>query len=210
MGYDPLDEARDNMYEVIGEELYPTHKVQAIIEFTTERLQSYYVENSWVMRPAVDAIQEGNRLQENGHSGAAVVYFVTAIELLLKATLLKPVVHGIVISAVLAEAFVQHLLSQPGFDRYSKLLAKLFEEIVEIDINSVRRQDAQKPLLLECTDNQALRNKIIHQGASAAPEQAENARLVAVAVYELIVCPMLSHLDLIVVDKGEILLRPAS
>ena len=208
MSYDPLDEARDNIYEVIGEELYPTHKVQAIIEFTTERLQSYYVENPRVMRPAVDTIQEGNRLQENGHSGAAVVYFVTAIELLLKATLLKPVVHGIVLSAVLAEAFVQHLLSQPGFDRYSKLLAKLFEEIVEI--NSVRRQDAQKPLLLECTDNQALWNKIIHQGASAAPEQAENARLVAVAVYELIVCPMLSHLDFIVVDKGEILLRPAS
>jgi len=209
MSYDPLDEARDKMYEAISEELYPQHKEQAITEFTTERLQSYYVENSMVMRPAVDAIQEGNRLQKDGHSGAAVVYFVTAIELLLKATLLKPVVHGIVLSAGLAEVFVQHSLSQPGFDRYSRLLARLFEEIVEIDINSVRRHDELKPLLSECTNIQALRNKIIHQGACATPEEAENARLVAVAVYELIVCPMLGKLNLMVVQRGEILLRRA-
>jgi hypothetical protein len=71
------------MYEEIGREL-------------ASGSQSYYIDHSWVMRPAVEAIQEGGRLQANNHSSAAVVFFVSAIELLLKATLLKPVVHGLV------------------------------------------------------------------------------------------------------------------
>jgi hypothetical protein len=204
MTYDPHDEARDEMYDVIAQELYPDHKEQAINEFTSDRLQSYYVANPGVMRPAVNAIQEGRRLQANGHSGAAVVFFVTAIELLLKATLLKPVVHGLVHSPALAEVIVQQSLGQPGFDRYSKLLTKLFSELASLDISAVRRLGATEPLLKECTEQQTLRNKIIHQGASATIEQAEMACLVSVAVYELVVHPMLSHLGLHVVEQGEI------
>lgn len=204
MTYDPLDEARDAMYEEIGRELYPEHKAQAITEFTSERLQSYYVANPKVMRPAIDVIQEGRRLQEGGHSAAAIVFFVTAIELLLKATLLKPVVHGLVHSDGLAEVIVQHALGQPGFDRYAKLLAKLFNEIVALDITTISRTDASESLLTECTAQQTLRNKIIHQGAGATTEQAEQAHLVSVAVYELVVRPMLGHLELQVVERGEI------
>ena len=204
MTYDPHDEARDEMYDEIARELYPDHKAQAITEFTTDRLQSYYVTNPKVMRPAVDAIQEGRKLQGNGHSSAAVVFFVTAIELLLKATLLKPVVHGLVHSAGLAEVIVQQALGQPGFDRYSKLLAKLFVELVGLDIATIRRPTMSESLLAECTEQQALRNKIIHQGVSATKEQAELARLVSVAVYELVVHPMLAQLGLHVVEHGEI------
>jgi len=208
MSYDPYDEARDAMYEEISRELYPDHKAQAIDEFTTSRLQSYYVANPWVMRPAVDAIQEGRRLQANGHSSAALVFFVTAIELLLKATLLKPVVHGLVHSAGLAEIIVQQALGQPGFDRYTKLLAKLFSELVDIDIRNVTRETASEPLLSECTAQQALRNRVIHQGATITPEQAELARIVSIAVYDLVVRPMLGGL-LLVVDRGEIKQREA-
>src|SRR5689334_2194881 len=112
MSYDQYDEARDAMYDEISRELYPDHKAQAITEFTTARLQSYYTANPVVMRPAVESIQEGRRLQANGHSSAAIVFFVTAIELLLKATLLKPVVHGLVHSEGLAEVIVAQALGQ--------------------------------------------------------------------------------------------------
>ena len=204
MTYDPHDEARDAMYDAIADELYPDHKAQAITEFTSERLQSYYVAHPKVMRPAVDAIQEGRKLQANGHSSAAVVFFVTAIELLLKATLLKPVVHGLVHNEALAEVIVQQALGQPGFDRYSKLLAKLFVELVGLDITTVLRTGAPETLLAECTKQQALRNTIIHQGVSVAAEQAELARQVSVAVYEMVVHPMLAELGLQVIEHGEI------
>lgn len=106
MSYDEFDAARDEMYDQIGRELYPDHKAQAIGEFTSERLRSFYVANPGVMQPAVDAIQEGKRLTQNGHHSAALVFFVSAIEILLKATLLKPVVHGLVHSEGLANAIV--------------------------------------------------------------------------------------------------------
>lgn len=204
MSYELHDEARDVMYDEISRELYADHKTQAIVEFTTQRLRSYYAAHPRVMRPAVDAIQEGKRLQANNHNSAALIFFVTAIELLLKATLLKPVVHGLVHSEGLAEVIVKHALGQPGFDRYSKLLAKLFIELADLDINTVTRAGARDSLLTECTAQQSLRNKIIHQGATANPDQAEMARTVSVAVYDLVVVPMLTHLGLQIVEQGEI------
>lgn len=37
---------------------------QAISEFTNERLRSFYEQNPNVMRPAVDALQEGKKLYD--------------------------------------------------------------------------------------------------------------------------------------------------
>jgi HEPN domain-containing protein len=204
MSYDPLDAMRDEMYEEISRELYPEHRAQAIGDFTAERLRSYYVANPQVMRPAVDAIQEGKRLAQSGHSAAAVVFFVTAVEILLKATLLKPVVYGLVHSEGLADIIVEQALGQPGFDRYSNLLAQLFSELAAMDIRAITRKDTKVKLLAECTALQKLRNEIIHQGATCEATRAEHARAVAVAVYELVVHPMLAILGLQVIERGEI------
>jgi hypothetical protein len=172
MSHDPSDAARDEMYDQIGRELYPEHKAQAIDEFTAERLRSFYVDNPRVMCPAVDAIQEGQRLAQNAHNAAAVVFFVTAIEILLKATLLKPVVHGLVHSEGLADIIVDQALGQPGFDRYSKLLTQLFTELAGMDIQAIKRNETNERLLEECKALQKLRNQIIHQGATCDPERA--------------------------------------
>ena len=204
MTYDPHDEARDEMYYQIGQELYPDHKAQAIEEFTAGRLRSFYAANSKVMQPAVDSLQEGRRLQESGHHPAAVIFFVTAIELLLKATLLRPVVHGLVHNEGLANVIVQQSLGQAGFDRYTNLLEKLFAELLSINIRKVTRKGASESLLTECTALQSLRNKIIHQGVGCGAKESELARLVSVTVYESIVHPMLAKLGLSVIEHGEI------
>jgi len=204
MSYDPTDAARDEMYDQIGRELYPEHKAQAIGEFTAERLRSFYVANPGVMRPAVDAIQEGKRLAQSQHNAAAVVFFVTAVEILLKATLLKPVVHGLVHSEGLANIIVEQALGQPGFDRYSNLLAQLFSELAGMDIRAIKREETNEKLLAECTALQKLRNQIIHQGATCEPARATHALSVSVAVYNLVVQPMLFKLGLHVIEHGEI------
>lgn len=204
MGYNEEDAAQDEMFDAIARELYPEHRAQAIEEFTTERLQSYYIANPLVMRPAVEAVQEGRKLQADDHSAAAVVFFVTAVELLLKATLLKPVVHGLVHSESLAEIIVKQALGQSGFDHYRNLLEKLFNELVGIEISKVSRPDVGKSLLNECTDLQKLRNAIIHKGESATADQAENARAIADAVVEKVVRRMLAKVGLQVAECGEI------
>ena len=101
MSYDPQDAAFDQMYERISDELYPEHKERALSDFTEERLRSFYLDNPAVMRPAVDILQEVKRLQENGHSSATVVFCATAIELFLKATLLQPIVYGLVLAGTI-------------------------------------------------------------------------------------------------------------
>lgn len=199
-------EREDDLHDAIARELYPEHKERAIGEFTKERLRAYYKGNPRVMRPAVDAIQEGKRLAENGHHSAALVFFVTAIELLLKATVLKPVVHGLVHNTALADIIVEQALGQTGFDRYTKLLSKLYVELAAIDINAITRPASNKKLLTECETLQRERNKIIHQGATCAPDLAQEGLHVAVAVYEQIVRHMLHALGLTVIEEGTIVL----
>jgi hypothetical protein len=181
---------------------YPEHKTQAIGEFTTERLRSFYIADPNVMIPAISVIQEGKRLAETNHPSAALVFFGTGIELLLKATVLKPVVHGLVHSAPLADTIVEYALGQSGFDRYTKLLSKLYNEFSKLDINSIKRQGAGQNLLAECTALQDVRNKIIHRGATCSDAQAANGLEIVDAVYQSIVIPVLGALGLTVGEGG--------
>src|SRR5436189_3774333 len=202
MSYTEEDAARDAFYEQISQELYPEHKAQAIEEFTAERLCSFYVKHSKVMQPAVDALQEGKALHGEGHHAAAVVFFASAVELLLKATLLQPVVYGLVHHDGLADIIVSQALGQTGFDRYQNLMANLFSELAGIDIKTISRKGSEKPLLAECTELQKIRNEIIHKGNRCSAEQADMGLEVSVAAYQSIVFPMLRALGLTVIEQG--------
>lgn len=194
----------DDFYERISEELYPDHKTQAIEEFTAERLKSYYVNNPDVMRPAIDALQEGKALLSGQHYAASLIFFVSAIELLLKATLLKPVVYGLVHHEGLADVIVRATLSQSGFDRYEDLLAKLFDRLVKLDVRAVCRDNSSTKLLSECRQLQKIRNNVVHKGAKGNETDARLAHTVSIATYELIVSPMLRNLGLTVGERGVI------
>lgn len=202
MSYDPLDEARDAMYEKISDELYPEHKDQAIVEFTTERLRSYYVANPTVMRPAVDALLEAQRLHENGHYAATVLFAASSIEILLKITILKPVFYGLVHIESLADVVVEKIFGKTGYD--VKLLERIFTEFVKTDVKTIIRNGATKSLIVECNELRSLRNSVTHSGTFCTLEQATLSIALATAVYEEIVRVMLHNLGLQVVEKGEI------
>jgi hypothetical protein len=193
---DEWDDARDEFYEQVSAE--------AIEQFTVDRLQSYYTTHPEVMRPAVDAVQEAKKLLELERPAAAVVFSASAIELLLKATILKPVVHGLVHNATLAEIIVDSALGQTGFGRYDKLLASLFLEFAKIDLHSIRRSNSDQTLLSKCKTIQEWRNKVMHQGEKCTLGQASIAFEVAVDTYNLIVKPVLGALGLTVGDNGVI------
>ncbi|MCE5212374.1 MAG: hypothetical protein LLG40_12560 [Deltaproteobacteria bacterium] len=204
MSYDEHDAALDEFYSRISEELYPEHKEQAISEFTEDRLCSFYVKSPLVMRPAVDSLQQGKQLLSLGQEAPALVFFVSAIELLLKATLLKPVVYGLVHHEALAEIIVSHTFGQAGFERYEGLLSELFLTLAKISIKDIKREGSEERLLGECKKLQKIRNSIIHKGEKCTKEDAQLAMDVTVATYELIVRPMLNSLGLTVIERGEI------
>ena len=206
MSYDEHDAALDEMYDRIGHELYAEHKAQAIEEFTAERLRSFYLKNPAVMRPALVAFREAKSLHESKHYAAALVFSVTSIELFLKATLLKPVVYGLIHNVALSDIIVQYALGQSGFDRYRNLLAKLFSDIAEIDLNEVKREGASKSLLDEALDIQKSRNKVIHQGAVCEESESALAKEIATLVFGRIVVRMFGALGLDVHENG--LIKP--
>lgn len=202
MSYSPEDAAWDEAYESMSRDLYPEHKEQAIAEFTSERLRSYYVAYPEVLVPAVRAYKEATALQANGHHSAALVFAASATELFLKSSLLRPVVYGLIHNESLAELVVAAALSQTGLMRYEKLLTKLFVELAGIELATLRRKAAGKPLLRETADIQELRNTVIHQGQAVTLEQAQHAIDVSTEVFNQVLAAVLGNLGLSLGKEG--------
>lgn len=204
MSYSPEDAAWDEAYESMSRELYPEHKEQAIAEFTSERLRSYYVAHPEVLIPAVRVFKESKALLAAGHHAAALTFAASAIELFLKAALLRPVVYGLVHSETLAELVVTAALSQTGFKRYEQLLAKLFLELAGIELKTLVCSNSSKPLLEEASKLQDVRNGVIHRGNEVSQLQAQFAIEVATQVFDKVLAEVLANLGL-AVKKGGVL-----
>lgn len=204
MSYTAEDAAWDEAYDRMSEELYPGHKAQAIVEFSYERLRSYYVKNTDVLVPAGRSFKIAKALLSSEQPAAALVFATSSMELFLKGALLRPVVYGLVHSDALAELVVDAALSQTGFRRYEKLLAGMFKEIAGVDIADVRREGVDTSLLAEAGSLQSRRNGVIHQGHEATQAQADEAISIATAVFTQILGPVLSELGLSLQKGGRL------
>lgn len=204
MSYDPSDVAWDDAYEHMSRELYPQHKEQAIAEFTRERLRSYYLSHKDLLVPATRMFEESKALLEAGHPAAAFIFAASATELFLKAALLRPVVYGLVHSEAFAELVVTATLSQTGFKRYDQLLAKLFLELADLDLKSLKRPSGVKPLLEEASEVQDLRNTVVHRGQDVPEERARHAIDVATEVFKQVLVTVLANLGFAVQKGGKL------
>lgn len=206
MSYTEEDARWDEFWDQMSKEVYPEHKEQAIEEFTTARLQSYYLKNPDILAPGIRMYLEAIELQEN-HPSASYVFATSAIELFLKSALLKPVVYGLVHNESLAKIIVETALGSPGFERYKKLLSGLFSELIGLDINKVISIGSDTFILQEASEVQAKRNKIIHQGIVVDNDEAKFAIGVAYGVLHRIINPMLLGIGLWMDKKGTVLER---
>lgn len=204
MAYTPEDAAWDEAYDRMSEELYPQHKAQAIIDFSYERLRSFYVKNPELLVPAVRNFKIAKSLLEAAQPAAAVVFAASATELFLKASMLRPVIYGMVHSEAVAELVVKEAISKTGFARYKKLLAGIFKEVAHLDIESLARDEGGTSLLVEASNINDLRNDIVHGGAQASQHQAHEAVAIAAAVFDKILSTVLWELGLSI-QKGGVL-----
>ena len=172
MSYDYRDAAMDEAYERLSEEMYPEHRTQAIIEFTYERLRSYYLVHKDLLVSAARTYKTAESLLAANQPAAALVFAASAVELFLKGCLLRPVVAGLVHSESVANLVVESALSQTGFKRYEKLLAGLFKELTQLEIAVLRRPSASKALLEEASGLQDRRNAVVHRGAKSSSSEA--------------------------------------
>lgn len=199
---DEFDIAREEMYSRLADELYPEHKEQAIHEFTVDRLRSYYLANPNVAKPAVFMLRNAEQLFQLQQYEAALVFAVSSVELFLKATLLRPVIYGLIHSEAVAEVIVNETLSQSGLKRYHKLLGKLFNHLTESQLEEIKREGESRTLLKEIEALQEIRNKVVHQGFQVDPSDANQALNLAHAVVSEVLGQVLCSLGL-EARKGE-------
>lgn len=194
------EEAR---YEQWMEELYDEHREQAIEEFTTERLQSYYVDNPMVAEAALRSLAEARNLLPQ-HPTAAHIFAAIAIELGLKVTLFKPVVYGLVHSDSVAGVITDLVIGRTGVERFRNLLFKILSEYGGVDLEKFKRTESKKSLWEEIQVIQQRRNKIIHKAEIVTDGEAKQAIEVASALLEELFPSVIRNLGLHVRENGRV------
>jgi hypothetical protein len=163
------------------DDLYAEHKEQAIEEFTTDRLQSYYLKNPLLAEPSIRALAQARDLLSLNPS-ASLVFATIAIEVGLKVVLLKPIVHGLVHSESAAGLIAELSIGHTSVDKFRNLLFQLLLEHGGIDLKNFCREGSKEKLWEEMGEVQKKRNAILHRGEVFANDDAGRAIEVASAI----------------------------
>lgn len=207
MSMDYWEAQQDAAYDSYLEELYEEEfKERAIEEFTEERLRSYFLEFPHVAQNALAAHSEAKTLLTVSPS-ASLVFSAIAIEVGIKAALLKPVVCGLIHSEATANLISDFVLRQTGIDRFRKLIFAIVKELSNIDLRAYVRPGATKNLWEERAEVQRVRNNISHRGQMCITEDAEFALEVASSILERLLPDVLHSLGLCMDSQGEIIPR---
>jgi hypothetical protein len=192
----------------MSEELYPHHKIQAIEEFTSERLQSYFLKTPNILQPALHALEQSFKLLNDQHYSAALVFAASAIEIFLKNALLRPVIFGQINNGMLALSIVDSALSQTGFKKYDDLICKIYQEIIGQPLDLVLVGNSNQTLLNAAVKTQELRNKCLHKGELVSEKQAKFAVLIAKLIFQKIVVKVISKLGIML--QGDLMIAPST
>ncbi len=160
------------------DDLYEEHRKEAIEEFTSERLSSYYIENKQLAKPAFEALSDARELSALKPT-ASLVFAAIAMEVGLKAILLKPIVYGLVHTNSVASLITDLALAHTGMGRYQKLLFHLLRDHGGVDLDTFTRSGSKKTLWVEISEIQTARNAIMHRAEKGSPKMAELSLAVA-------------------------------
>jgi hypothetical protein len=154
--------ARDNAAE-LTKEAFEENYQQAIDEFTSERLQSYYLKKPELAVPALNSLSYAKELLDPFHK-AALLFAVTSTELTVKNVLLKPIISGLVHTEDLADFIADLTTTHTGMDRFHKLLTGILAQYGGVELKTFKRNSSNKTLWEEITVVQVARNAVVHRG----------------------------------------------
>jgi len=182
--------AADAAYEkyAMGEALDALH-AEAIAEFQQERLSSYYTEHPEVAQPAIDRLKEAQALFDAGFVSASLVFAFSAAEHMLRYTLLRPIIYGLVHSEFAAELVADVWIR---LDDLPKLLFPIIAEIANVDLSTYCRDDEPITLWDEFKRLQVIRNGVVHRAKRVEKGDASTALAVGRAMLTDVVAPVMS------------------
>jgi len=165
-----------------------------IEQFTSERLQSFYRTNRAIAERALYALEEARALKTL-HPSAALVFAAIAIEVGLKTTLLKPILHGLV-NIDSAAVLITSLIPDQHNDDFKKALLGILSEVGGVDLLTYKRPGRKQTLWEEIGDARKRRNEVIHRAEQVPLPEAEHAIEIASAVLEELFPKVISALGL--------------
>ena len=183
------------------DELYAEYKETAIEEFTSERLQSFYVDNPEIIQAPCQVLAEGKSLLAN-HPRAAFIFAAIAIEVSLKKLILHPVVYGLVHNKATADLITKILMNHVSIDNFKKLLFHILNEYVGVDLETFTRSNVKKTLWKEAYSIKEKRNDVMHEAVNITSDKARESLEVATCVLESLVPKLLDKLGLILDDNN--------
>jgi hypothetical protein len=157
--------ARDNAGE-LAKEAFEENYQQAIDEFTSERLQSYYLKEPELAVPALNSLSYAKELLHPFHK-AALLFAVTATELTIKNVLLKPIISGLVHTEDLATFIADLTTTHTGMSRFHKLLTGILAQYGGVELKTFKRHGSNHTLWQEISAVQEVRNAVVHGGGNS-------------------------------------------
>lgn len=181
--------------EAAYEKLYREHYDEAIREFTTDRLQSYYLEHPDMAKTAISMMEEATALSKT-HPQAALLFAASAVEITIKHLLVKPIVNGLVHNEAVADVIMGITPVQTGSDAFKNLLFGVLKKVAGVDLAAHKRDGSNRLLWDEWKQLQKERNDLVHDGVAASTEALRFSEPVAVEFLRTIFPRVLAALGL--------------
>ncbi len=197
---DHADEVGAQWAQDHADELFKQHYDEAVSEFTSERLKSYYLKHPDLAGPPRESLVYAQSLMPS-FPQAALVFVVTAAELVWKRVLLEPIVFGLVHTEGLASFVTELTTKHTGMDRFKKLLTAILTEFGGVDLMEYKRPDSSKTLWQEIGEIQKARNDLVHEGKNAPDGKPDLAISVAETLLNVIFPQVITKLGLHLHEK---------
>ena len=155
------------------EELYD----EIVQDFTAGRLRSYFTEHPDLVAPAAQALTDARALL-SVHQTAGFMFGAIAVEVTLRAVLLRPIVYGLVHSET-AASLITRLAIAHRDEKFTKVLLDLLASFGGVDPRTKYRVEGGPKLWDEMGRIRDKRNHVVHQAEMATEDEAQLAVAVA-------------------------------
>jgi hypothetical protein len=145
---------------------------QAIEEFQTERLQSYYKDHPNLAEKSVGKLEEARSLFPISPN-AALIFAMSSIEVGFKSILVRPIMAGLVHNESLSEFITEAFVKGSKPDSVLEVVNRVLKEYASINLQNTTLAKHKKTYWDEIIQGQKTRNAILHRAESCTEQDAE-------------------------------------
>ncbi|MGF1841647.1 hypothetical protein L4C39_00360 [Vibrio clamense] len=171
------DSTYEDYLESIAElEEYLSKRDDVAIRYTKDRIREYYDESPHCGENLGHLVY-GTLDVRGVNDMATVVLAVSAIEVLIKEVILRPVISCLVSDKMISKFMCDAVIKQSGLDRFNRFVFWVFDSLFAVTDNvcDFKREGAKLTIWQERSYIQKVRNEIVHKGKVCTKSDAELA-----------------------------------